>query len=110
MEQIIWSGDHGSDVRAKKLRPEDGHIYEQALSARGVLSEQLADCDNELAELIISEGSNREVPEAMLKVALRRAILDLVSKIMYFFFLQIIDDYYILFILHRKHRNGHLRN
>ncbi|KAL1461885.1 hypothetical protein WDU94_013750, partial [Cyamophila willieti] len=77
MEQIIWSGNQGCDVQAKKLTPEDEGIYEKALSARGLLSEQLADCNESIAEVIINEGNNQLIPAAQIKKALRQAILDM---------------------------------
>ncbi|KAI5707077.1 hypothetical protein M8J75_014184 [Diaphorina citri] len=76
MEQILWAGDQGSDVLAKKLTPGDG-VYEQALRKRGELSEQLADCDNDLADVIINEGSNHAIPAGQIREALRKAILDM---------------------------------
>ncbi|KAI5741305.1 hypothetical protein M8J76_012325 [Diaphorina citri] len=76
MEQILWAGDQGSDVLAKKLTPGDS-VYEQALRKRGELSEQLADCDNDLADVIINEGSNHAIPAGQIREALRKAILDM---------------------------------
>uniref|UniRef100_A0A8C0EEN9 Elongation factor G2 n=1 Tax=Bubo bubo TaxID=30461 RepID=A0A8C0EEN9_BUBBB len=81
-EQIIWKAtsdlDDGKNFEQKLLlEADDPNLFQEVQDARNTLIEQLADLDDEFAELVLGEYSENFdlIPAAKLQSAIRRVTL-----------------------------------
>ncbi|KFQ25439.1 hypothetical protein N331_08745, partial [Merops nubicus] len=81
-EQIIWKPtsdlDDGKNFEQKSLlESDDPHLFQEVQDARNTLIEQVADLDDEFAELVLGEYSENFdlIPADKLRSAIRRVTL-----------------------------------
>lgn len=77
LELQIWDPKTlGVNVLRRTLEEKDGHLWEDALKNRLLLTETLADCDEGLAEYIVSEDQSMDsVPSSKLRESIRKVTL-----------------------------------
>ncbi|NXA32024.1 RRF2M factor, partial [Eudromia elegans] len=80
-ERIIWKSTSGDDGKVFEQRPlleaDDPNLFQEVQHARSTLIEQLADLDDEFAELVLGEYSENFdlLPADQLQAAIRRVTL-----------------------------------
>lgn len=78
LQSVQWDSglsQDGSKCIFEKLTPKNGDLYKDALSARATLVGQLADHDEHIADLVLSEVPLEEISMEDIQAAVRRVTL-----------------------------------